>query len=700
MDRRTFLARGGTVGAAAAAVTAFGSTGPWAAVARAQAEAAARTRGTVVSPAGTTLERTLVPGDGDGYVRFSEGPGQPVVVRDELAAPKAGREDRRAALATIVHLTDVHVIDGQSPTRVEFTDRFEDPAPAGNPGVFSSAWRPQETLTGYVADAMARQLRAIGVGPVTGRPFDAAVSTGDTTDNQQLNELEWALAVMDGGRPVAFNSGDPDRYEGVQDDDELSFDPAYYHPDTDRPDRYKVDLGYPFRPEMLELAVASFTAVGLPCPWYSVYGNHDGLLQGNLFDNPAFHTIATGPLKVVGLPDGLSPGALNRILTEGDAGRLLTLPHAPVREVTPDPDRRTITAAEWAAMHRADRGGPGPVGHGYSADAAESGELHYTFDISEDVLGIGLDTVNRTGYASGSIDRPQFAWLEQQLIAASSHYLTPDGSVVTTDNADRYLVLFAHHGTVSLDNPMPDIVHPTPGPRVLADELIALLHRFPNVIAFIVGHTHRNRITAHPPTGPDTGGFWELTTAAHVDHPQQARLVEVVDNHDGTLSLFGTIIDHAGPARAPEEARDVLDLAALSRELGLNDVQGRGKGAGGEDGDRNVELLITAPFTRTPDPVDPERPGRGRPDDVPPGPPEGRGETGGGGNGRGRGAPAATPAAADAGATQVAGVSAGAATTQLPATGGGAAAAGAALLAGAAALRRSGRDDEAVTAEP
>jgi metallophosphoesterase (TIGR03767 family) len=679
VDRRTFIARGGTIGAAAVAASAFGAGGPWAVVAKANAEAAARTHGSVVSPAGTTLERTLVPGGGDGFQRFSEGPGQPIAVREELAAAKAGREARRAALATIVHLTDIHVVDGQSPLRVEFTDRFEDDA-AANPGFFSSAWRPQELLCGHVGDAMIRQLRAVGRGPVTGRAFDAAVSTGDSTDNQQRNELEWFLDVMNGGRPTAFNSGDPDRYEGVQDDDELSYDPAYYHPDdTGRTDRYKADLGFPTRPEMLDLAVAPFTPVGLPCPWYSVYGNHDGLVQGNAFGNPLWDTIATGPIKVVGLPDGLSGNALEAVLrdaAEGDMSRLFEDPHAPVRTVTPDERRRTITATEWAELHRADRGGPGPVGHGLSAEATETGELHYTFDISEDVLGIGLDTVNRTGFAQGSIDRPQFAWLEQQLIGHSSRYYDASGAEVRTGHDDRYIVLFAHHGTDSLDNPFPDVVHPTPGPRVLADELIALLDRFPNVVAFIVGHTHRNRIAPHAPNGLDTGGWWEITTAAHIDHPQQARLIEVVDNRDGTLSLFGTIIDHAGPVRAPDVAAGVLDLAALSREFGLNDAQGKYRDAEGGEGDRNVELLLTAPFTRTA--AQPPARDGGRRDDAAAGPPDGPGA------GSGSGRPAVVPVAA--------------ASAPLPVTGGGTAAVGAALLAGAVALRGRGGDDDQVAA--
>ncbi|MEX1177971.1 MAG: TIGR03767 family metallophosphoesterase [Nitriliruptor sp.] len=655
MDRRTFIARGTTVAAASAATTMLGGSGPWSAVARAQA----RTRGSVVDPAATTLERTLVL-TGDGYRRFREGPGRPIVVRDELAAARNGREGRRTALATVVHLTDIHITDTQSPTRVEFTDRLEDPSDV-EPGFFSSAWRPQETLGGHVSDAMTRALREVGAGPVTGRDFDCAVSTGDATDNMQLNELDWILGLLDGGRPLQVNSGDPDRYEGVQDDDQLSFDASYWHPDGGgRSDNYKDQHGFPDRPELLGAAIAPFTPVGLPCPWYSVYGNHDGLLQGNAADNPVFATVATGPIKVVGTPASLSPSQLQRALLDGDLASVLTAPGAPSRLVTPDEARAAATVRDWVLRHREDRGGPGPIGHGLSADAADSGELHYAFEVAPGVRGIALDTVNRTMWSTGSIDRAQFAWLEQQLIAASSRYLDVRGNEVTTSNDDELVIVFAHHGIASLDNPFPDTTRGGPTEqRVLGPELEALLHRFPNVIAMVVGHTHRNLVVPRPsPTG-DTGGFWDITTAAHIDHPQQSRIVEVVDNGDGTLSIFTTIVDHAGPAAPPAEATSVLDLASLARELGANDGQ-KGGGSEGEPGDNNVELLLTAPFTRTAA-APPAPPATGR--EQPPAPP-------------------VTPAAGAGAPAPAKG--------PLPVTGVGTAAAGATLLAGAAALRQHG----------
>ena len=62
------------------------------------------------------------------------------------------------------------------------------------------------------------------------------------------------------------------------------------------------------------------------------------------------------------------------------------------------------------------------------------------------------------------------------------------------------------------------------GGRVLADRLGRLLERFPNVVAWVNGHTHEHRITPHP--RPDGGGWWEITTSSHVDWPQQSRLID------------------------------------------------------------------------------------------------------------------------------------------------------------------------------
>jgi hypothetical protein len=157
---------------------------------------------------------------------------------------------------------------------------------------------------------------------------------------------------------------------------------------------------------------------------------------------------------------------------------------------------------------------------------------------------------------------------------------------------ERYIAIFSHHTIGSMDNV------PVGSDRIGGPEVRDLLLRYPNVIVWVNGHTHRNEVIPHArPTGSAAvGGFWELNTAAHIDWPQQSRVVEVVDNLDGTLSVFGTIIDHAGPASRHGSLSGPLALASLSRELSANDWQDRTDVRRGGVEDRNVELIVPAPF--------------------------------------------------------------------------------------------------------
>jgi hypothetical protein len=83
-----------------------------------------------------------------------------------------------------------------------------------------------------------------------------------------------------------------------------------------------------------------------------------------------------------------------------------------------------------------------------------------------------------------------------------------------------------------------------------------------------------------------------------------------MDNRDGTLSIFTTILDHAAPATAPASGTPaselgLLEIASIGRALSYNDPQaGAGRqgniapGAFGTAEDRNVELLIRDPRER------------------------------------------------------------------------------------------------------
>ena len=97
------------------------------------------------------------------------------------------------------------------------------------------------------------------------------------------------------------------------------------------------------------------------------------------------------------------------------------------------------------------------------------------------------------------------------------------------------------------------------------------------------------------------GGLWEIVTASSIDFPGQARLIELMDNRDGTLSIFGTLVDQAAPlspppSGTPASAMTEADLASLARALAANGPVARyAASARGRRRDRNVELLVRDP---------------------------------------------------------------------------------------------------------
>jgi metallophosphoesterase (TIGR03767 family) len=590
--------------AAGAAVTAAGGVTAFPRRSAAAAEPLAK-------PEGTTLDSTVLPGGEvvrEGavrpYRRLATGPGEPHTVREELGArAEPGRVGHRAPLLSFAHFTDIHLIDAQSPARVEFLDRYDDDERFRT--LFSSAYRPQEFLSPQLADSIVGAVRRQGVGPVTGAPLAFGLCTGDNTDNAQLNELQWHLDLMN-GTPFTPNSGGAS-FEGVHDQHAPSYDVHYWHPDGTpagrQDDQLRRLFGFPTVPGLLDVAIAQFTPAGVGMPWYSCYGNHDGLVQGNFPESFMLTLAAEGSEKIVSLPVGTSQGDVVAALETRDPSRLQPPTLAFRRTVTPDPARRVISRLETVKEHFT-RGGL-PLGHGYTQENLAAGTAHYVFDASPQVRGIVLDSVNPNGESNGSLDRAQFNWLRARL------------EEVSGPGRDRLVVVFSHHGISTMTNRI--VFVDDPQPRVLGPEVQALLLSFPNVVLWVNGHTHVNRVFAR--TRPGGGGFWEVSTAAHVDFPCQARLVELVDNRDGTLSIFGTVID----ADAPLRALDVLpaspttaQLAALAREIAANDPQVKGEGGRGKVEDRNIELLVAAPFRLTTAPAA-QAPGAGAPAEQPAG---------------------------------------------------------------------------------
>jgi metallophosphoesterase (TIGR03767 family) len=576
--------------------------------------------------AATTADQTITGGDrAAGYATLATGPGRPYVVRQELAPAGANRALTRNSLTYFGQLTDFQLADEESPARLETIDPF---ANSGTPlSAFNAAWRPQEALGAQVVDQMIRQMNSYATSPVAyagGRRahMDLVITTGDSADSQQRNETKWVVKLLEGGT-VNPNSGSSNpldylacpvgtggpaeaaKYTGVQDYDDYAESPGFYDPD--RP--FGPWASWPRWTGLMDRAQKPFTAAGLHVPSYVALGNHDALVQGNQGANVAFELVATGCLKIM-LPQPsltdpfaqLSPAYLQSLL-ETNPSQVALVP--------PDKDRQFVSKQQYRQLHMTGAQGDG---HGFGlVDPAElaaskGSASYYAWSPKPGLRFIALDTTSGAGIAgesaSGNIDAPQFAWLTKQLDAA--------------ETAGQLVVVFGHHPIRSLTASTPDEAAPPcllPGlyghdlnagcdvdprsssPIKLGADLQALLTAHPHVVAFVAGHTHENKITPFP--GPNGGGFWGIETASEADWPQQSRLIEIMDNRDGTLSIFGTSLDSPVPAATPAPGNAAgfseAQLASISRELSYNDPQAGGGTGEGTPADDNVELLLRDP---------------------------------------------------------------------------------------------------------
>jgi len=436
----------------------------------------AGTRETVAS-SGSTLSSTWTDPRGTGTL--APGPGEALVARTELGPVRA----TEGVIATLAHVTDAHVLDASSPARVPFLDRLGAP--------FESTFRPQETLTARVLAGAARAIRALVP--------DVVIQGGDLIDNDQRNELIWALAALRGGVVR------PDRYFGVQ----LASDPDPFY--------YRPDLDAPQHPGLLSRAARPFVSAGAGAPVYPVLGDHDILVAGEIRPTAETRALAVGDEALWELPPGLTvpagtsltaggspdgpplPGLVNQFLARALAGPKVRVP-ANASRVEMEP-LEVIGRLGRAGSH-----------------------LDYHVDIGAELRVIVLDLARRAGGSGGLVRPDQPGWLTSQLEGA----------------AGRWVLVVSHQPLASSEG---------------GESILSLLDSHPGVLAALSGHTHRNLIEPR-------ARYWLISTASLIDYPQQARALRVVRTAGGGVALETWMLDHTGPSALGAISRELAYLDA------------------------------------------------------------------------------------------------------------------------------------------
>jgi hypothetical protein len=284
-------------------------------------------------------------------------PGEPHILLAEDGEP-APRGPSPEMWVRFAHLADMQITDDESPTRLASLDA---------PGFSSSAFRAQDFLSCQMANAMVRSLNAVH----ERLPLDFVVLGGDNIDSAQENELEWVLAILNGGEVECDSGLDDDLVPG---------------PGNDAKD--------------------PFTAEGLSVPWYWVMGNHDVLVQGNQPVDEAIIDTAIGNWANFG----------TRLFTHDPTGPVVE------GEVPADSRRTPLYRDELLAEVAG-----GDEGHGIVPAELARGMANYAFDVEgTPVRVLVVDTAAETGGAQGLIRR---ADLDETIIPLLDAALD-DGKVV------------------------------------------------------------------------------------------------------------------------------------------------------------------------------------------------------------------------------------------------------------------------------
>ncbi|MFZ2960444.1 MAG: TIGR03768 family metallophosphoesterase [Candidatus Ozemobacteraceae bacterium] len=431
-----------------------------------------------------------------------------------------------AKLLHFFTITDIHITDKESPAQLIY-------GALGNLGFKDNAISVYSGImlyTTHLFDAAIQTVNAIS----KQNKIDFGISLGDTCNSNQYNELRWYIDVLD-GKNISPDSG-------VKDD-------PIPGPYNDYQDQYK--------------------AAGLDktIPWYQALGNHDQFWMGSKPVSEYLRQTFIGE-DILKMGNPLLPGGIDKRdyymgvfdgrTLYGDiigAGPVASFPTGPAK-IAADPNRHSLSRKDWLSEFF--KTSSNPVGHGFTQANLADDFACYSFEPKSDIpikVIVLDDTVkeNTPGldpkvhiYGYGTLDKTRYDWLVSEL---------------KEGQANNKLMIIAAHVPIGVE-PKGSPTGWWPKGYVYETELIAELHKYPNLILWIAGHRHRNTIT--PFKSPDTThpelGFWGVETQSLREFPQRFRTFEIFRNSDKTISILATDVDPAVKEGA---------FAAVSRSYGI-----------------------------------------------------------------------------------------------------------------------------------